>query len=94
MSYTCKKHEHKIGYIGYHESCLRNMVGKKIKLIHTDDPYTRRKSGDIGIIESIERVNLPHNNKDHFHQIWIKWFDTNEYGLALILESDKFEVLA
>lgn len=73
---------------------FEHLVGKKIKLIKTEDEYTRRQYGDIGIVDSVERVNLRHKDKDHFHQIWVRWFDTNDLGLALILESDKFEVMA
>ena len=69
------------------------LVGKQIKLIKTNDPFTKRKSGDLGIIDSVMRVNLPHNNKDHFHQIWIRWQDTNDLGLALIMNDDHYEIL-
>ncbi len=72
----------------------KNLIGKKVMLIKTNDPYTKLKQGDKGIITDIDFVNMDNG----FHQIWIKWEKTtyykNDHTLALIPEaSDKFELI-
>ena len=58
--------------------------GKTIRLVETNDPYTKLKPGDTGIIEMI------HKHHD-FNQIWIKWRSGS--GLMLIDPPDKYVIL-
>ena len=46
-----------------------DVVGKRIKLIRTDDPYTDLKPGDKGTV-----VNLPElPYEDTPFKIWVQW---------------------
>jgi hypothetical protein len=69
----------------------KSIIGKTVRLIKTNDPYTKLQTGDTGVITSIDK-------HDGFHQVWIKWGKTtyykNNHTLALIPEaSDQFEIL-
>jgi hypothetical protein len=69
----------------------KSLIGKTVSLIKTNDPYTKLKADDKGIIERIDK----HTG---FHQIWIKWEKTtyykNNHTLALIPEAgDQFTIL-
>lgn len=73
---------------------LSYLVGKKVKLIKTNDPHTKLVKGDLGIVVSVDQVNLDGG----FNQVWIKWNKVshfrNTHLLALIPEcNDQFEVL-
>lgn len=48
---------------------LPNEIGKRVRLVHTNDPYTRLKPNDEGTITDI--TELPENMGGH-RQIWIK----------------------
>jgi len=72
----------------------KSLIGKTVRLIKTNDPYTKLQAGDKGIIESID----DHTKGLGFHQIWIKWEKTtyykNNHTLALVPEAgDKFTIL-
>lgn len=56
------------------------LIGKKVKLIKMDDPYTDLKAGDEGVIEFVDDEN----------QIHVKW--DNGSHLALIPGVDKYEI--
>lgn len=67
---------------------LEHLVGKRIELVHMDDPYTTLKPGDLGTIESIDKVDLPPRP---FIQVWVK-FDNGSH-IALLYGEDKFNIL-
>ena len=67
---------------------MHKSIGKRIKLINTNDPYTSLKPGDLGTVVDISRVDLP---PKPFTQIWVEW--DNGSNLALIMGEDSFEVL-
>ncbi len=67
---------------------MNNLIGKRIKLTHTSDPYTSLKPGDLGTVVDVLRVDLPSHP---FTQIWVKW--DNGSSLALIDNKDSFEVV-
>lgn len=64
------------------------LIGKRIKLLHTSDSFTRLKAGDLGTVVDVDTVNLP---PKPFTQVWVEW-DSGS-SLALIVGEDKFEVL-
>jgi hypothetical protein len=66
-------------------SKYENLIGKRIELVKTNDPYTKLTKGSKGIIQSIDKVNFDGG----FHQVWVKW-DSGS-SLALIPEKgDRF----
>jgi hypothetical protein len=67
---------------------LTPIVGKRIRLIHTDDPYTLLKPSDEG--EIVDITKLPESMGGH-NQIWINW--ENGSRLALSEGIDSYEVL-
>ena len=60
------------------------LAGKRVELIHTDDPYTRLSSGDKGTI----KYSFPNLNENC---IVIKW-DSGS-NLSLIEGKDTFRIL-
>jgi len=70
-------------------SGVNKYLGKRIKLIHTDDKFTDLKSGDTGTIDDVREVNFLED--DNFTQFWVKW-DRGGY-LALIKDVDRFKVI-
>jgi len=56
-------------------------IGKRVRLIHTNDRYTKLKAGDEGIIVSVDGMETRH----------IKW--DNGSNLGLIPGVDKWEVI-
>jgi len=65
----------------------KKLIGKRIRLIHTSDPYTKLKQGAKGTITGISTVDIP---PKPFTQIFVKW--NNGSNLALIYGEDRFEV--
>ncbi len=63
------------------------MIGKRIKLVRTSDPYTSLKPGDLGTVVDILKVNLP---PKPFTQVFVKW-DSGS-SLALIQGEDSYEI--
>lgn len=63
---------------------IDSMLGKRIKLSFTTDPYTSLKDGDLGTITDINEIN-------GFTHIGVKW--DNGSKLVLIKEKDAFEIL-
>jgi len=57
------------------------LTGKQVKLISMDDPYTKLKNGDKGIIIFVDDIG----------QIHVQW--DNGSSLALIPGEDKYEIL-
>jgi hypothetical protein len=64
------------------------LIGKRIKLVYTDDPYTRLKSGDMGTITFISE--LP-SQMGGDRQLWVSW-DSGS-NLAMIEGKDSYEIL-
>ncbi|WP_341775881.1 DUF4314 domain-containing protein [Staphylococcus hyicus] len=56
-------------------------VGDRVKLIYTEDPYTRLKSGALGTVLKIDGIKRIH----------VQWDDG--IRLALIPDLDEFEVI-
>jgi len=59
-----------------------SLVGSKVQLISTDDPYTKLKPGDIGIITHI----------DDNGTVFADW--ENGSALGLIPNIDNFNILS
>jgi len=64
------------------------LIGKRIKLLFTDDPYTKLKPGDMGNVLHVSQVKMAPRP---FTQIWVKW--DNGSSLALIQGVDSYEVV-
>ena len=62
---------------------LRNLIGRRIRLLHTDDPYTKLHYGSRGTVEDI--TTTPAGDI----QIWCSWDEGST--LALIPSKDSFE---
>ena len=61
------------------------MVGDRIKLVTTDDPYTRLKSGDEGTVTFVGP------EQDGGIQIGVKW--DMESRLSMIIPTDEIEII-
>ena len=61
---------------------LKNIVGKKIKLISTDDKFTKLKEGDEGVV----------TGTDSMGNIQVKW--NNGSILSLIPKVDKYKIFS
>ena len=66
----------------------QSKLGKRIKLIHTNDPYTHLKQGDLGTITDV--TELPADMGGN-KQIWVRW-DSGS-SLAMIEGLDQYEIL-
>jgi Domain of unknown function (DUF4314) len=75
--------EHKDPDLEDEASAFRNLVGRRIRLLHTDDPYTRLHYGSLGTIHDI--TSTPWGDV----QVWCKWDEGS--SLALIAGKDSFE---
>ena len=64
-----------------------SIIGTRIRLIFTDDQYTKLKSGDIGTV--IDVTKLP-KELGGDKQIWV---DGTRSNLAMIEGKDQFEVV-
>ena len=62
---------------------LRNLIGRRIRLIHTDDAYTKLHFGSTGTIEDVATLSWGGI------QVWCKWDEGS--NLALIPPTDLFE---
>ncbi len=60
------------------------LIGKRIRLSFTSDPYTTLKDGDLGTIIDINEIN-------GLTQIGVNW--DNGSRLMLIKEKDSFDIL-
>ena len=62
------------------------LKGKRIKLIHTDDPYTELKSGDMGTVELVN-----HSDSGFMEsQVFVHW--DNGSNLMMLMGKDRFEI--
>jgi len=57
------------------------LIGRKIQLIHTSDPYTLLQSGSLGVIDHIDDAGT----------IFAKWEDGSTLGL--IPTVDQFRII-
>ena len=60
--------------------------GYRIILMHTDDPYTKLKSGDQGTIQCVNFSETP----DMESQIYVSW--DNGSNLSLLIGKDRFSI--
>jgi hypothetical protein len=67
---------------------IENLIGKRIKLTFTSDPYTKLKAGALGTVVDVNTINLRPKPSTQIH---IKWDSGST--LSLILGEDKFEVM-
>jgi hypothetical protein len=66
---------------------LNTLIGKRIKLIHTADIFTKLKPGDMGTITDVSTLPESFGGGE---QVWIRW--DNKSMLALISGKDSFEI--
>jgi ssDNA-binding Zn-finger/Zn-ribbon topoisomerase 1 len=59
----------------------KDLEGKRVRLIHMDDEWTKLKEGDEGVIKFIDDAGIIHVNWD------------NGEGLGLLPGIDKYEIL-
>ena len=64
----------------------RENMGKRVELIHTDDPHTNLKPGDRGTYQFVLNQNTPFEN-----QHMISW--DNRSNLMLLEGVDKFKFI-
>ena len=57
------------------------IIGKRVRLIRMENPYTKLKSGDEGLVTGV----------DDLSQIMVKWDDGS--SLSLIPDLDEYEIL-
>jgi hypothetical protein len=62
---------------------LSNLVGRRVRLLHTDDPYTALKYGSLGTITEISFSPWGEI------RVWCKWDDGDR--LAMVADKDLFE---
>lgn len=63
------------------------LVGRRVRLIHTEDPYTSLRSGDTGTITDV--CELPF--EDTPIQLWISW--DSGVKLCLLEGIDRYDLL-
>lgn len=64
------------------------IIGKRIRLIFTNDPYTRLKTGDMGTITYASELPSRVGGE---RQLWVSW-DSGS-SLAMIEGKDFYEIL-
>jgi len=60
---------------------LEELVGKRVRFVHSDDQYTKLKEGDLGTVRFV----------DDFGTVHVKW--DNGSSLGLLPEFDVFDVV-
>lgn len=67
-------------------TAIDNIIGRRVRLIYTDDKYTKLKSGDLGTITG-------YTTDDYFGDVTthVKWDDGST--LSLLSGTDVFELL-
>jgi Domain of unknown function (DUF4314) len=63
------------------------IIGKRIRLIFTNDPYTRLKTGDMGTITYVSELPSRVGGE---RQLWVSW-DSGS-NLAMIEGKDFYEI--
>jgi hypothetical protein len=67
-------------------AAMKNLIGRRVRLLHTDDAYTKLHYGSLGTIQDI--TDTPWGEI----QVWCKWDEGSR--LALIPGKDLFEFVA
>lgn len=57
------------------------MIGKRVRLVRTTDPYTELRPGDLGTVDHIDGTGT----------MFVKW--DNGSRLGLIADEDEWEVV-
>jgi hypothetical protein len=60
----------------------RDLIGKRVRLVRTTDPYTNLKSGDEGVVDHIDDIGT----------VFVKW--DNGSGLGLVQGEDSYWVVS
>jgi hypothetical protein len=60
----------------------RDLIGKRVRLVRTSDPYTNLKSGDEGVVDFIDDIGT----------VFVKW--DNGSGLGLVQGEDSYWVVS
>jgi Domain of unknown function (DUF4314) len=68
-----------------------SIIGRRIRLNHTDDQYAMLRSGDMGTITDITEIPKMEGMFCPETQIWVSW--DNYSNLAMIVGKDDFEIL-
>ena len=50
---------------------IHDLIGKRIELEFTGDPYTKLKAGDRGTVTDV--IEVPIGNRPYQVQIWTSW---------------------
>ena len=66
---------------------ISDIVGKRVELVYTDDPYTKLKPGDRGAVTDISEIPFG----DTPYQIWVNW--DNHVTFALLPGHDKYKIV-
>ncbi len=64
------------------EAMRRDLIGKRVRLVRTSDPYTNLKSGDEGVVDFIDDIGT----------VFVKW--DNGSGLGLVQGEDSYWVVS
>ncbi len=64
------------------EAMRRDLIGKRVRLVRTTDPYTNLKSGDEGVVDHIDDIGT----------VFVKW--DNGSGLGLVQGEDSYWVVS
>jgi hypothetical protein len=66
---------------------ISDIVGKRVELVYTDDPYTKLKPGDRGAVTDISEIPFG----DTPYQIWVNW--DNHVTFALLPGHDTYKIV-
>jgi Domain of unknown function (DUF4314) len=66
---------------------ISDIVGKRVELVYTDDPYTKLKPGDRGTVTDISEIPFG----DTPYQIWVNW--DNHVTFALLPGHDRYKIV-
>lgn len=71
----------------------RTFVGlhDRIRLMHTEDPYTMQKSGEFGTVVRIDKLPEYETEPEGQYQVWVEWDSGGKS--ALIPCKDEFEMI-
>lgn len=64
------------------EAMRRDLIGKRVRLVRTTDPYTNLKSGDEGVVDHVDDIGT----------VFVKW--DNGSGLGLVQGEDSYWVVS
>lgn len=61
---------------------MDDLIGKRVRLVYTNDPYTNLKSGDEGTVNFVDDLGT----------VFVKWDSGSSLGL--VSGHDRYEVIA